>query len=320
MQFQSTIILWCIIMLLTLIHELGHFIIARLCHIHVATFAIGFGPNLLTYEDKAKTKWCWNLVPLGGYVEMASDGNEADAMLSMSPVKRILVALGGPLFNILFFFLGGILFYHYSGFNGNAYIYNDRTYYFANNAQLNNSNAHFVIEKYNNEEKSIIIKGNSQEMYRIYEKGPSASNIYKKLSFYDSYSLCLHKARANIKAIISIFSSWKEIRNLKSIVGVQQQLNASLSKVKTWRAQARETIFLLLMFSLSLGLFNLLPLFGLDGFWVLVSFIGIFFRPKPGTQRRLISILNYGTLVVFGLFFLIIFKDISYILWEYFGN
>src|SRR5207247_3315403 len=60
--------------LLILIHELGHFIVARLCGVGVERFSIGFGPVLLRWRGK-ETEYCLSAVPMGGYVKMMGEEN-----------------------------------------------------------------------------------------------------------------------------------------------------------------------------------------------------------------------------------------------------
>jgi regulator of sigma E protease len=60
-------------------HELGHFLIARLCGIRVLVFSLGFGPELLGFTDRMGTRWKLSAVPLGGYVKFFGDENAASA-------------------------------------------------------------------------------------------------------------------------------------------------------------------------------------------------------------------------------------------------
>ena len=55
---------------LVFIHELGHYLAARWCGVHVETFSIGFGRALVSWIDRRSTTWKISLIPLGGYVRL----------------------------------------------------------------------------------------------------------------------------------------------------------------------------------------------------------------------------------------------------------
>lgn len=94
---------------LIIIHELGHFIVARLCKVKVNEFSIGFGK--IIYSKKIKeTTYEIRLIPLGGFVNLEGENNESKCMNSFSKAsntKKILILCAGALVNILF----GILLY-----------------------------------------------------------------------------------------------------------------------------------------------------------------------------------------------------------------
>ena len=74
-------------------HELGHFLMARLCGIKVLVFSIGFGPEIAGFNDRYGTRWKVSAVPLGGYVKFFGDDNAASvpdqaAAASMSDADR----------------------------------------------------------------------------------------------------------------------------------------------------------------------------------------------------------------------------------------
>jgi regulator of sigma E protease len=58
-------------------HELGHFLMARWCGIKVLVFSIGFGPEIVGFDDRYGTRWKISAVPLGGYVKFFGDDNAA---------------------------------------------------------------------------------------------------------------------------------------------------------------------------------------------------------------------------------------------------
>ena len=79
--------------LLIFVHEFGHFIVGRWCGVKVDVFAIGFGRELLGFNDKQGTRWKFCAIPLGGYVKFAGDANGAsvpdhDGLVSMSAEER----------------------------------------------------------------------------------------------------------------------------------------------------------------------------------------------------------------------------------------
>lgn len=104
--------------ILIFVHELGHFLVARMCGVRVEVFSLGFGKKLLSYK-RGDTTYCVSLIPLGGYVKMFGEqGSEAiktedDKKVSYShktPWQRIAIVLAGPMMNFFFAILvfGGI--------------------------------------------------------------------------------------------------------------------------------------------------------------------------------------------------------------------
>ena len=74
-------------------HELGHFLVARWAGVRVLTFSLGFGPELVGFNDRHGTRWKISAVPLGGYVKFFGDESEAstpstEALANMSEAER----------------------------------------------------------------------------------------------------------------------------------------------------------------------------------------------------------------------------------------
>ena len=95
------------------LHEFGHFLVAKLFKIRVETFSVGFGPRIFGFR-KADTDYRLSAIPLGGYVKLGGDESNAplegegakdippEQMFNLRPRwQRILVALAGPVMNIL---------------------------------------------------------------------------------------------------------------------------------------------------------------------------------------------------------------------------
>lgn len=89
---------------LILIHEGGHFLVAKLCKVKVKEFAIGFGKVIWQKQGK-ETKYSLRLIPLGGFCSMEGEDEESDAEGSFSKAsvwKRMAIVLAGATVNILF--------------------------------------------------------------------------------------------------------------------------------------------------------------------------------------------------------------------------
>jgi regulator of sigma E protease len=74
-------------------HELGHFLVARWAGVKVLTFSLGFGPELVGFNDRHGTRWKVSAVPLGGYVKFFGDESEAstpssEALANMTEEER----------------------------------------------------------------------------------------------------------------------------------------------------------------------------------------------------------------------------------------
>ncbi len=99
---------------LVLIHETGHYVVAKICKIKVNEFAIGFGPKIWQKHGK-QTEYEIRLIPLGGFVNLEGEEEDSDKQGSFSKAsipKRIAVVAAGALVNIIFGLLAyGILIF-----------------------------------------------------------------------------------------------------------------------------------------------------------------------------------------------------------------
>lgn len=92
--------------ILVLIHEWGHFVMAKLCGVRVEVFSIGFGTRLWG-RKRGDTDYRISALPLGGYVKFAGDNpleqrsGEPHEFLSRPRWQRFLIAIAGPVMNVL---------------------------------------------------------------------------------------------------------------------------------------------------------------------------------------------------------------------------
>lgn len=114
---HNTLSFLAIISVIVFIHEFGHYFIAKISGVRIEVFSIGFGPELIGWNDRSGTRWKISLLPLGGYVKMFGDSNAASApdMAKLETMTepdkkyafhtkplaiKAAVVAAGPLFNL----------------------------------------------------------------------------------------------------------------------------------------------------------------------------------------------------------------------------
>ena len=106
-----------VLSLVVFFHELGHFLVARWCGVQILVFSIGFGPEILGFNDRYGTRWKISAIPLGGFVKFFGDENVASVpgqtpgnmdadqrarTFMFQPVlKRIAIVVAGPAANFV---------------------------------------------------------------------------------------------------------------------------------------------------------------------------------------------------------------------------
>ena len=121
-----------VITLVVFFHELGHFLVARFFGVKVDVFSIGFGKEIVGFNDRRGTRWKISWLPIGGYVKFAGDADasskpdteaaatmsaaERETALMFKPVaQRAAVAAAGPFANFLLAIVMMTGLYMYSG-------------------------------------------------------------------------------------------------------------------------------------------------------------------------------------------------------------
>src|ERR1041384_4554505 len=93
---------------LVFVHELGHFLWAKLFGVRVLRFSLGFGPTIAGFHHRG-TEYVLSALPLGGYVRLLGEnardelhGDTHSSIAHKSLVPRVLITAGGPLMSLLF--------------------------------------------------------------------------------------------------------------------------------------------------------------------------------------------------------------------------
>ena len=102
------------------VHEWGHYFVARRCGLKVEAFAIGMGPKMFSWvRDGIEYSIRW--IPAGGFVRLPQmitsealegGGDQKEKLPPVSPISKILVALAGPVMNVIFAFaIAGVIYF-----------------------------------------------------------------------------------------------------------------------------------------------------------------------------------------------------------------
>lgn len=125
--FVYGIVLFFTLTVVIIVHELGHYYVARLCGVRVEKFSVGFGKELLKFsgQNENSTKWSFCLFPFGGYVKIFGDVDPANpviwdtkqnkvrpltpteqkyAFYNKSVLQRMFIVIAGPAVNLLITF------------------------------------------------------------------------------------------------------------------------------------------------------------------------------------------------------------------------
>ena len=326
------------------IHEFGHYLFARIFKAEVTDFSIGFGKPLFQFKDKNNTIWKICPIPLGGYVKIKgldsvfqkNSNDEPGSFQSLQLYQKIFILLAGSVFNILsawialfsiFFFFGIASFLPIIG-----KVMDDSA------AKENDLRVNDVIISVNNlkiDEFSDIPKalGSDKSISLLVERGGQIIEKNFDLKFNDEINRYVIGISTNDEPIIDKYNLNKSIQN--SLIFIPTYYAASINFLKKsyqdntlgdqlagpvgivkmadqmMLDKIRGVIFLFIVISLFVGVFNLLPIPLLDGGHIVYFVISkIFSNSLPELVTRIY--IATGITIISFLFIFITFNDIFY--------
>ena len=332
-----------ILTILVFVHELGHYTLARMNNVKVEVFSIGFGKELFGFNDKSGTRWKFSLIPLGGYVKMHGDADEAStksedtskvvkelSFHNKSIGQRSAILFAGPLANYLFSFLLLLIMNFIYGTPSVKPIVSeiipnlsasksgmevgDIILSVNNEEILKFSDLSKKIRKYNNQEVIITVDRNNKildfnlvvENSVIGIKGDEKNLTTLGLleSINHSLGQIYYFTVATLKGIFEIFKGERSSDELGGPIRI-----AELSS-DFWDKGMQSTLWFMVIISLNLGLINLFPIPLLDGGHLLFNLIE-YVKGSPIDQKTLEILQSFGFFALISLMLFATYNDIS---------
>ncbi len=323
-------------LVLIIIHEFGHFIVAKLNGVKVNEFAVGFGPKLFKFQ-KGETLYSFNLIPLGGYCAMEGEDEESDnerAFCNKKPWRRFIIVAAGAFFNLLL----GVILVAVSLAPGKLFSTTTIAEFSENSSSAQSGlrvddqilavdgrrifttyDLSYAFTGVEDGKVDITVKRNGEKVvlsdvqfateeidgidyvsvdFYVYGREKNFINFLKQTGLQTvSY------ARVVWFSLIDLIGGKFGISAVSGPVGVTAAIG-SVAK------QNLMNLFpIMALISINLGIFNLLPVPALDGGrLVFIIYEMIFRKPVPSKKEALVH--TIGIIILFAFMILITFKDI----------
>jgi regulator of sigma E protease len=325
---------------LIIVHEWGHYIVAKLCNMRVDRFAIGFGPAILQ-KQRGETTFQVGVVPLGGFVQIAGMNPEDEGIDTKDPRsypnrpawQRFLTIAAGPGVNYIFAAFLIFLLHAAIGVHG-VVVRNvlpnlpaaavgmqagDQLFRIDGHIVSSQEHVKYVISTSGGKALQIeVVRGGERKALTI---APAPSDDHKSwrigVEMEASGSLQRHSLldSARQSLVEPMTMSVQTLSNLADVIRGRQSADfkspvgiARIMKEQLERGLIRGLQFIA-MISTLLGLFNLLPLPALDGGRLV--FLGWEVITRRPVNQRVEQIIHLvGMLLLLGLLVILMVKDV----------
>ncbi len=326
-----TVIIFSVVIL---IHELGHFIVAKACGIKVNEFAIGMGPAVFK-KQKGETLYAVRIFPIGGYCSMEGedDDSEDERSFNKKPVsKRIMVVTAGVVMNLI---LGYILLVVHTAIT--APITSTKIAWFEDNAKSHSSGLEvgdeivkingmriFTITdmsyQFQNDEDSVFdmtvirngekvnlndvaFDAKDKTMHVDFKVEPEKANVLTVAS--QSLKQTVSDARLIYISLGDLITGKYSIRDLSGPVGIVDTIDQVIEGQTDkdtgidWAGLTESMIYFAAFITINLGLFNLLPIPALDGGRLIFLIIeAIRRKPVSPEKEGMVHAIGMGALML----------------------
>lgn len=336
--------------LLILVHELGHYLTARLFGVAINEFSIGMGPKIFSWTSK-KTAIAYSLraLPIGGYVSMAGEDEESDNpnAFDKKPVwQRMIITVAGSASNLLLAFVVMFVLVASTPQLGSTQISKFRDGAVSPSydlqvgdviKEINGNKVHisrelgYYISRYGTEPVDITLMRGGEEktltgVVFAVATDDETGYVYGKADFFVNperknigtvikngfFESCL-TIRMLVDSLADLFSGAYGVDDLSGPVGVTTVI-ADAAKT-----DAYQLWYIFVFIAMNLGVMNLLPFPALDGGRLIVLVIELIIR-RPVNKKVEGYINMAGMLILFTFMAFITVKDIGRIIQNFAGK
>lgn len=320
--------------LLVIIHELGHFALAKFNGVKVHEFSLGMGPKLFGIKGK-ETEYLIKAFPIGGYVKMEGENDESNdprAFNNKTPGQKLSIVSAGAIMNfilaiVLFAIIGAVDGY-ISPVIGEVVpnspamkagilvgdkitkvnsVNIERWDDFLGEMSTNKGESLNIEVTRDSKAQKLLLKPLKDEKENKFIIGIRVSNIREKMSLGESVVYGFDQTATSARQIFDFFGSLFKGKVSVNDVGGP----ISIIRISGKAAQMGLTSLMMLtaMLSVQLGIFNIIPFPALDGGWIFILLFEIISGKKLNESK--VAAVNYiGFMCLMALMVLIVLKDI----------
>ncbi len=319
-----------------MIHELGHFLFAKKFGVTIEEFSIGMGPKILSKKGKDGVVYSLRALPIGGYVAMVGETEESEdpnAFNRKPAWQRFIIVIAGAIMNLLVAIIIMIILTICTSHFGSTVIgeFNDNSISDEYGLQVGDeiikvagTSVHTYDELsyeimrsgYEPIDVTVIRNGEKRTFNVTFPQMVSQNVVFGSMDFRvygedKTFSTVVKNAFFSIKSTIKMI--WDSIFDLLSgRYGIEQVSGPiGVTGAITQAAQfgAHSFFYMVVVISINLGVFNLLPIPALDGGTLVFLIIEMIAKkPVPRKIEERIKLVGFALLMLLVIF--VTFKDI----------
>ncbi|MBQ4464462.1 MAG: site-2 protease family protein [Oscillospiraceae bacterium] len=345
MSIVGILVAILVFFVIVVLHELGHFTVAKLCGIKVNKFAVGMGPVLLK-KQKGETEYSLRALPIGGFCAMEGEDDSSDdprAFMNKPVWQRMLVVLAGPVMNLILGFLLIIITTLLFGSLGNLTIKDfrydpDTNECISTSAEtgleigdtilkingmriLTDTDLSYKLSTNEDDTMQVVVRRNGEKVTLDAVTFRNKLND-TRLDFYvegiglTPWNVIRYSFLDTISTGRLIWSSLRDLlsgkygfHDLSGPVGIVSTIGEAASYGETFKQHLTSVISLASFITVNVGIFNLLPIPALDGARLVFLVVeGIRRKPIPPDKEGMVHFV--GMALLFLLMIAVTFQDI----------